>query len=143
VLQGTLEIERTPRSKIIENGKVPRKARTLKRRARDTRPKGQDTRERNPGVTETLMGRGGDTLQGCAHNPGLPSGAPVKRGQPHPRGAPRKRAARKQGERHKGRSPQVSGHDAERQRWGAGCTYASRRAPGQSALRRPALGETR
>ena len=30
-------------------------------------------------VTETLMGREGDTLQGCACNPGLPSGAPVKR----------------------------------------------------------------
>ena len=42
----TLEIERIKRSKIIETGKVPRKARTLKRRARDTRPKGQDTKEK-------------------------------------------------------------------------------------------------
>ena len=31
------------------------------------------------GVTETLMGREGDTLLGCACNPGPPSGAPVKR----------------------------------------------------------------
>ena len=31
-------------------------------------------------VTETLMGREGDTLQGCACHPGPPSGAPVKRG---------------------------------------------------------------
>ena len=31
-------------------------------------------------VTETLMGREGDTLRRCACNPGPPSGAPVKRG---------------------------------------------------------------
>ena len=40
-----------------------------------TRPLGEGST-----VTETLMGREGDTLQGCAYNPGLPSGAPVKRG---------------------------------------------------------------
>ena len=34
----------------------------------------------NHTVTETLMGREGDTLQGYAYNPGQSSGAPVKRG---------------------------------------------------------------
>ena len=49
-------------------------------------------------VTETLMGRGGDTLQGCAHNPGPPSGAPVKRATTSQRRT-KKSAARKPGER--------------------------------------------
>ena len=49
----------------------------------------------NVSVTETLLGRGGDTLQGCAHNSGLPSGAPERS------------AARIQGERPK-RAPTPS-----------------------------------
>ena len=39
-----------------------------------TRPLGEGST-----VTETLMGREGDTLLGCACNPGPPSGALVKR----------------------------------------------------------------
>ena len=60
-----------------------------------TRPLGEGST-----VTETLMGREGDTLLGCACNPGPPSGALVKRA--HPRGALKGSVARKPGERPRG-----------------------------------------
>ena len=55
------------------------------------------------------MGREGDTLQGCAHNPGPPSGAPVKKGRPHPRGALREVQPGNQGSAQKGAHPKSAG----------------------------------
>ena len=82
-----------------------------------TRPLGEGST-----VTETLMGREGDTLLGCACNPGLPSGALVKRATTSQRRTKREVQPGNQGSAQEGRLPQVSGHDAERRRWDAGCT---------------------
>ena len=53
-------------------------------------------------VTETLLGREGDTLLGCACNPELPSGALVKRATTSQRRTIKGSAARKPGERPRG-----------------------------------------
>ena len=61
------------------------------------------------GVTETLMGREGDTLLGCAHNPGPPSGAPVKRGDHIPEAHQRKCSQETRGAPQKGAHPKSAG----------------------------------
>ena len=73
-------------------------------------------------VTETLMGWVGDTLQGCAYNPGPPSGTPIKRATTSQRRTKRKCSLETRGAPPEGRLPVVSGHDAERRRWNAGGT---------------------
>ena len=60
-------------------------------------------------VTETLMGREGDTPQGCAHNPGPPSGAPEKGATTSQRRSEGSAARRTRGAPQKGAHPKSAG----------------------------------